>query len=291
MGEPPKRIVSKWSVPKKGVEAFLFGAPLYAQFEFTELELEIICGRSKPPTILDGYCKNCMRETSFTIDTIFVPADQDLKKRHAFDRLTITCVRNAHHQVQFNLYIINTLIQKVGQYPSLADVAISEARQKYKTVLRGENWGELYKAIGLAAHGEGIGSFVYLRRVFERLIHSRFEEFKTSEQWDQTRFGSLRMDEKIELLKGHLPRSLVENRKIYKIFSMGIHQLDNDKCLGFFEVGKRSILMILEDDLKTQQELADRKQLAEAVAKFGNEGNPAAPASAEIGASAQPDKQ
>jgi hypothetical protein len=78
------------------------------------------------------------------------------------------------------------------------------------------------------------------------------------------------MDEKIGLLKGHLPPLLVETRKIYKIFSLGIHELENDACLQFFDVGKRSIIMILEDDLKKQQELADRKQLLEAVAKFGS---------------------
>jgi len=60
----------------------------------------------------------------------------------------------------------------------MADIAIDEMRQKYRLVLRGDNWAELYKAVGLAAHGEGIGSFVYLRRVFERLIRSRFDEFK-----------------------------------------------------------------------------------------------------------------
>ena len=162
-------------------------------------------------------------------------------------------------------------ITKVGQHPSLADIAIDETREKYRTVLRGENWSELYKAIGLAAHGEGIGSFVYLRRVFENLIYSRFNEFKIEEQWDDAAFKQMRMDEKIELLKDHLPQSLVETRKIYKIFSLGIHELKNDICLQFFEVGKRSIIMILEDDLKKQQELIDRKQLVEAVAKFGTE--------------------
>jgi len=152
-------------------------------------------------------------------------------------------------------------ITKVGQHPSLADIAINETQQKYRPALRGDNWSELYKAIGLAAHGEGIGSFVYLRRVFENLINSRFEQFKSEEAWDASGFARMRMDEKIALMKDHLPHSLVEARKIYKIFSLGIHELTNDACLRFFEAGKRSIVMILEDDLKKQQELADRKKL------------------------------
>jgi hypothetical protein len=110
----------------------------------------------------------------------------------------------------------------------------------------------LYKAIGLAAHGEGIGSFVYLRRVFERLIRSRFDQYKAEEGWTDEDF-KLRMDEKIALLKAHLPSFLVEIREIYSIFSKGIHELDNEDCLQFFEVGRRAILIVLEDDLKRSE--------------------------------------
>lgn len=160
-------------------------------------------------------------------------------------------------------------VQKIGQWPSLADVAIDEARERYKSVLKGDNWAELYKAIGLAAHGEGIGSFVYLRRVFERLIQSRFDEFKGSEGWKEEDFRT-RMEDKIAILKDHLPASLVDNRQLYAIFSKGIHELDNKVCLEFFDVGKRSIIMILEDDLKTKAALDARKELASSVAKFSS---------------------
>lgn len=60
-------------------------------------------------------------------------------------------------------------------------------------------------------------------------------------------------------------------RKIYSIFSQGIHELDNEKCLEFFEVGKRSIIIVLEDDLKHNQELLARKEMAEAVRKFSGD--------------------
>jgi hypothetical protein len=80
-----------------------------------------------------------------------------------------------------------------------------------------------YKAIGLVAQGEGIGSFVYLRRVFERLIQSRFDQFKQEEGYNDDDFFKFRMDEKIAFLKEHLPPSLVEIRKIYSIFNKGIH--------------------------------------------------------------------
>ena len=37
---------------------------------------------------------------------------------------------------------------------------------------------EFTKAIGLAANGVGIGSFVYLRRIFENLVFQAFDEAK-----------------------------------------------------------------------------------------------------------------
>ena len=73
-------------------------------------------------------------------------------------------------------------LQKIGQFPSLADIAIDESKT-YRTVLTPEDSSQFHKAIGLAAHGVGIGSFVYLRRIFERLVISRFAEFKTVEGW------------------------------------------------------------------------------------------------------------
>ena len=48
------------------------------------------------------------------------------------------------------------------------------------------------------------------------------------------------------------------------------HPVLDETCLQFFEVRKRSIIMILAGDLKIQQDLADRKQLADAVAKFNS---------------------
>ncbi len=75
-------------------------------------------------------------------------------------------------KVEFFLYITGGLIQKVGQFPSLADIANDESKA-YSSVLKGTDARELHTAIGLAAHGVGIGSYVYLRRVFEHLIERR----------------------------------------------------------------------------------------------------------------------
>ena len=71
---------------------------------------------------------------------------------------------------------------KIGQYPSLADIANDESRT-YRSVLDETDGAELHRVIGLAAHGVGVGSFVYLRRILERLIAGRFHSFKQQEGW------------------------------------------------------------------------------------------------------------
>jgi hypothetical protein len=260
------------------LEQLLFDGPLYAIFTLnSELQhFEVLYrrlrvdGRWREGKV-DGYCPYCKRDSTFAVTGMSVPDGdpwKNIKQRYAFDNMYIACVRDEDHIIRYNFLVKNATIMKVGQHPSVADIAIDETRQKFRAVLRGRNWEELYKAIGLAAHGEGIGSFVYLRRVFERLIRSRFDEFKTAEGWADEDFSSRRMDEKVALLKDHLPSYLVEIRRIYSIFSQGIHELENEECLQFFDVGKRSIVLILEDDLKKQEELAARKELASAVAKF-----------------------
>ncbi len=265
--------------PLPSVEVLLFEAPLYTRYKLDD-DLELarrLYGQieefMEPETVkVDGYCPKCQKDTTYNLLRISYDGQRAWKDhiptRHSFDTLYIRCGREDWHVITYYFRIDSLVVQKVGQWPSLADIAIDETRQKYKSVLRGKNWAELYKAIGLATHGEGIGSFVYLRRVFERLIQSRFDEFKESEGWSEEEFQKLRVAERIGFLKGHLPAFLVENKQLYSIFSQGIHELDNDVCLRFFDVGKRSIIMILEDDLKTKADLAARREIAEAVKTF-----------------------
>ncbi len=262
--------------PLPSVEALLFEEPLYAKYELAEdlEDVRILYGfvatLEKDYTV-DAFCPYCERATTFRIPGISITRGAEwnnIRERFAYDCMEIICTRVKRHKIRYWFRVDCMTVMKVGQYPSLADIAIEETRQKYSAVLRGENWSEFYKAIGLAAHGEGIGSFVYLRRVFERLIKSRFNEFKQIEGWEETSFDRLRMDEKIKFLNGHLPQYLVSNRKIYSIFSAGLHDLSNEECLRFFEIGKRTIIVILEEDLKKHNELCARKELSEAIAKF-----------------------
>lgn len=58
-----------------------------------------------------------------------------------------------------------------------------------------------------------------------------------------------------------LPQALVENKKVYSILSVGIHELDEDTCRLYFPVVKAAIVEILEQDLAARE----RKKASEQV--------------------------
>jgi hypothetical protein len=256
------------------LQEFLFGAPLYARYKLADdlTEIKIIYGRVTHT--VDGYCLHCKRLSTFNVKAAHLPGGDpwdNVTKRFAIDRLRLECVRDEVHEITFYLLKARMTIMKVGQYPSLADISNAEFRG-YRNILSSENSSELYKAIGLGAHGVGVGSFVYLRRVFERLIQERFAGFKDVEGWNQDEFNRKRMVEKIEMLKEHLPPFLVENRNIYSFLSLGIHELTEEACLGYFDVMKESIAIILEEDQKKKEELALRERLKQAISTIASSG-------------------
>lgn len=181
--------------------------------------------------------------------------------------VVVTCGRERSHKARFWIELNELVVQKIGQAPSLADISNDEAGS-YRRQLGAADAAEFHKAIGLAAHGVGVGSFVYLRRVFENLIARRYAEFKATEGWLDEDFLPLRMSEKVEFLKSHLPTFLVENAKIYSILSLGIHELSEEKCLSFFDVLKESILIILAEDKKKTEEVEAKKRFSKAISEF-----------------------
>ena len=79
-------------------------------------------------------------------------------------------------------------------------------------ILGRERFKELSKAIGLRAHGVGIGAFVYLRRIFEDLIEEAHRNAQLKAGWDENGFLRGRMDEKILGVAGEFPEVVVESR-------------------------------------------------------------------------------
>lgn len=165
-------------------------------------------------------------------------------------------------------------IQKVGTYPSLRDFHKDDLK-KYNKVLSERQKKELITAITIANNGVGIGSYVYLRRIFEGIV---FEEAKNAIKdgvVKEEEFNKKRMDEKIVSIKDYLPAFLYHNHSaLYGILSLGIHQLDEEECLGFYPVLYDCIILVLEDRLAqkekeemTRKATASLNKIASAVKK------------------------
>ena len=163
-------------------------------------------------------------------------------------------------------------IQKVGQYPSIADIHIAQIKQ-YNKVLPKEDLKEFTRAIGLAANGVGIGSFVYLRRIFENLIFEAYNTAKNNGAIDEEKFKRLRIDERIKELKHYLPNTLVEIAGVYGILSKGIHQLSEEECLAYFDAMRVGIEIILDDKLEQKKREEKRKSAIASISKISSKEN------------------
>lgn len=221
----------------------------------------------------DGYCVACEAETVFSLEkSLFeeLGLSSDLMiATNRFFSISIKCAREDIHSPIFHFLLLDGKIQKIGQYPSLADTAIGRL-DRFRKILDRENSREFHKALGLAAHDVGIGAFVYLRRVLERLIDARKATAVEEGPLTEPEFESKRVSERIKLLKGYLPDTLVENDGIYSLLSKGIHELSEEECLQYFTPLRDLMFLILEEDLEKERKDKFKSDAIAGLAKFQN---------------------
>lgn len=157
-------------------------------------------------------------------------------------KLEYICSMNEEHHLDYIVLATDNSMMKIGQYPSIADMTFPEL-DAYKHVISKEDRKELGTAIGLFASGVGAGSYVYLRRILERLVYQAKEA--AADAIDNEMFERARVAEKIRMLEGYLPDILVKNTTIYGILSKGIHELSEEECRKYFPVVKECIYQIL----------------------------------------------
>ena len=139
----------------------------------------------------------------------------------------------------------------------------------YDKVLDKEKLREFTRGIGLAAHGIGIGSFVYLRRIIEFFIEEAHQVAIKDQSWkDEPAYLNLKVGQRIESLKSFLPPILVEARKVYSILSKGIHELTEKECLDYFQPLKVIIELILDDREIERKRREKEKEAKDAIAKI-----------------------
>jgi len=257
-------------------KAFHLEMPLYHVFDLAiGVDAEKVYKLLSYSGTIDAYCIWCDKESVFdTQEHVYGTTYSEWKKSAGFRRNMYRCSRNSDHE--YFIYYLKTKdnLLKIGQWPSVADFQIPQA-EKYRKIIGEEQYKEFTRGIGLSAHGVGIGSFVYLRRVFENLI----EEAHASAQAENKEFSNAdyvraRMDDKIQMVKDYLPDFLVENRTLYSILSKGIHDLSEDECLQYFETMKIGIEQILDEKIikkeKADKALKAREAIQKAHGKLNN---------------------
>jgi len=261
-------------------QAFLIEEPLYSSIEFNTLNPSIIlnilfCINDNDSynkfNVIKSYCPCCEKEAVFiskdtdteVLNRIGLKArsisegkssiEYDLSELNdvgIFIREFICPYKQkdqAHNQI-FVFRISENRIIKIGQWPSLAEISNIEIK-KYRK-FNNDLYVEFNRAIGLAAHGIGIGSFTYLRRIIEKYIVNQklrelIEEHKITE--DQVRNSDFK--EKLKILNDASPAFLTSNSKIYSVLSKGIHDLSEDECRVIFPILKSAIEIILDEHI------------------------------------------
>ena len=175
------------------------------------------------------------------------------------------CSMNEDHHLDYIVLTTDTSMMKIGQYPSVADMTFPKL-DAYKHVISKEDRKELGTAIGLFASGVGAGSYVYLRRILERIIYKAKET--AVDTVNDEKFEQAKMAERIKMLEGYLPETLTKNTIIYGILSKGIHELSEEECLRYFPVVKECIYQILgmwESERKKQADEAGLNKALNAI--------------------------
>ncbi|MBH2007300.1 hypothetical protein I8H83_01720 [Candidatus Saccharibacteria bacterium] len=234
------------------LHTILFDTPLYDVISLNNLDWrgdddtvgEYFSGR------VDAYSAKNHIDTTYEIKSWSVDTHYSLGF-DGFCKVKLTCVRKPDDILYFFIASNDDVLWKVGQWPSLADLSFGEIGKKYAKQMDRADMQEFKKAIGLAAHGVGAGSFVYLRRIFEKLIDETYQSAKKGLEISDADFLKSRMDEKVMTLSQHLPSQLVGMKKIYSILSDGVHNLSEEECLAIFPALKLSIELILDQKIET----------------------------------------
>ena len=278
----PKEIINLSSIK---IEEFLFSFSLYKEVHISTDNDLFFLHRTKN---IDYFNPFIDEKTTFTHKTTtysnpsisdrdIMLGEKNLLEYEIFFQVggycsfVMECARK-HTPIYFAFFFDKekSTLQKIGQYPSLATFEELNVRNEFKKIIQDEDANDLSKAIGLHAHGIGAGALVYLRRVFENIIFQTWAACKDTIGIPEDDFKQKRMNEKIEILKDHLPETITQNGNIYGLLSKGIHELDEDTCKNIFPVLKEIILTILEERKALEEKNLRKAELNKQLNAFAS---------------------
>lgn len=273
---PPPPPPENWMSSIPDCADLFLRSSLYVDIPITIWDREILERLRRNQYQFDGYCAACEKESIFRGGHDPSGHDQNAGYGSNSDWMLgggyffsqAFCQRCSSVYV-FYFVLSDMKLAKIGQLPSLEDLAVAE-NARFRKLLSKADFADLRRANGLFSHGIGIGSFVYLRRLFEQLIDRHRLTFEQSngpiDGWEK-----MRMADRINALRDVLPPAIVTHRAAYSILSAGIHELDEETCRRYFPVVRSAIIQILEQDLQEQQRQAAESQLVRDLADIQTE--------------------
>jgi hypothetical protein len=189
---------SQPSPPIPSVDDLCVRRPLYAPYEVpnTTSHKNQLYNFISENCQIDTFCPWCAQPT------VLLGGGHDLKchiGNFTLNDLTFEkqfiCSRRHNHQFFFYFRLESRILTKVGQSPSMADIEQGQV-QHYRSVLDKAHYQELNRALGLASHGVGIGSFVYLRRIFERLVDEARAKAAEEAGWHEDAYSKAQVQER-----------------------------------------------------------------------------------------------
>jgi hypothetical protein len=240
------------------------------------------------PQQFDAHCVHCGQTSTFrtltdrkaddiaqaeSVAGFNEPSRQRLKRlilEGGQFALHIGCSRRPEHHYSYFFHYDEkqAILQKIGQMPSVEDVAGVDI-ERYRKIL-GKDFAELRRATGLFAHGIGIGAFVYLRRIFENLIESARVAADPNDE-RRGEFFTMKMADRIKELSVHLPPAVVKYKEAYGILSKGLHELTEADCKKYFPVVRAAIIAMLEQRYEAEEKAKAAADLDRAVAAIASE--------------------
>lgn len=203
----------------------------------------------------------------------------DLLNKHRIFEKQAICSFDNNHTMDFIFYINISQnkdeyiikLSKIGQNPSFTNLNRYKFKKYSKLLKEIKCYDDYIKGINLFSHDIGIGSYVYLRRILEKLLLFKYKENKNSINIDFEEFKIKDMKDKIKILKEYLPDFLNENKSIYNILSAGIHILDEEICKGYFSILLSAIDIILDQELEKREKNQIEEKTKRAINRANSE--------------------
>lgn len=307
MTEPESENAERLPLPTPRVFAQLMELPLYQRHELIGRDPNDQARALRLyERKFDMYCPSCAKETTWSpvVSSELKLQQTNYQKRSKLDpmgggrtlppdwlgdfTLSVVCGRNDEHRADFHFVTERSVLTamqalerlegkkappdlvwlvKIGQHPSLTDFQLGDLRE-FEEGMTKEQRKEFVRATNSTAHGFFVAACVYFRRVFESVLkEAKIEYMKQHSKSAWPEFEQARTDERIRLLREHLPPFMSEHPELYGVLSLGVHELTEEQCAGELPMLRQAIELIMRDRVTLARQKRQRGDVAKLLAK------------------------